>query len=135
MSVTLRGGECLLRLKARGTEPYLLIEGIRVSGWKISQEAVDVTNLADGSWQRLLSGAGQRSLEIRIQGLYFGSAGEVLMRDSAFSASAIECEVMLDQVAAVRGPFVVAELGLDTVVNEEATYAATLRSAGPLTLN
>lgn len=136
MNLPLQGNECLLRIAdGKPSEHFLLVEGVRVSGWSIAQEGVDVTNLADGEWRHLLSGAGLRSLEVKLTGLYLGSEGELRLRELAFSGMAAECTFSLDQGTAVRGPFVVSELRFDSAVNEEATYAAILRSAGHVSID
>jgi predicted secreted protein len=136
MSLPLAGNECLLRISdGEIAGSFHLIEGLRLSGWKISQEEVEVTDLSDQGWRRLLSGAGLRSLEVRLSGLYLGSQGEQRLREVAFSGTAAACELTLDQGLAVRGSFVASELRFGSAVNEEATYAATLKSAGPVSIS
>ena len=133
MSLPLAGSECLLRIMGGGSTPtYHLVEGLRMTGWKMSQEEVEVTDTSDGGWRRLLSGAGLRSLEVQVRGLYLGSEGELRLREVAFSGTAVECELTLDEAEAVRGAFIASELCFESTVNEEATYSAILRSAGPI---
>lgn len=136
MSLPLSGSECLLRIADQEADPsFILVEGVRLSGWKVSQEAVDVTDGGDEGWRRLLPAAGLRSLELVLNGLYLGSVGEHLLRDKAFRGEAFECALTLDQGKAVRGRFIVVNLSFESVVNEEATYAATLRSAGSIVVD
>lgn len=136
MSLPLNGSDCLLRISNGLVAPtYLLVEGARLNGWKISQEEVEVTDGSDEGWRRLLSGAGLRSLELNISGLYLGSEGECRLRDLAFSGAAFECELTLDQGSAVRGRFIALNLNFESALNEEATYEATLRSAGLVVVN
>lgn len=135
MNLPLSGSDCLLRISDGQPSPtHLLVEGVRLSSWKLNQEEVEVTDFADGAWRRLLSGAGLRSLEVRLSGLYLGSAGELRLRYMAFGGMAEACEMSLDGSVAVRGKFIASELSFESVVNEEATYAAILRSAGPITI-
>ncbi|NJC06932.1 TP901-1 family phage major tail protein [Sphingomonas kaistensis] len=136
MSLPIAGSDCLLRISnGEPTPQYLLVEGLRLSGWKVSQEEVDVSDLSDGGWRKLLSGAGLRSLEVKLTGLYLGSEGELRLRDMAFSGVSAECTLSLDQGTAVRGQFIVSELRFDSAVNEEATYASILRSTGPVSIS
>lgn len=136
MSPVRHEGECLLRIRAGEIDaPYLLVEGARVTGWKVSQDNVDVTDAGDAPWRRLLSYAGLKSLQVRVQGLYLGSPGELLLRELAFNGAAFEGELTLELDKAVRGPFVVSELSFESAVHEEVVYAATLRSAGAVTLS
>ncbi|WP_426267867.1 phage tail tube protein [Sphingomonas sp. LHG3443-2] len=136
MSLPLGGNDCLLRISDGEESPtFLLVEGVRLSGWTISHDEVEVTDAGDEGWRRLLPGAGLRSLELKLSGLYLGSAGERLLRDCAFSGAAFGCVLTLDHAEAVRGRFIAVKLQMDSAINEEATYAATLRSAGPVVIN
>lgn len=136
MSLPLGGSDCVLRISDSETpSSFVLVEGVRVSGWKISQEEVDVTDGGDEGWRRLLPGAGLRSLELTLSGLYLGSVGELLLRDKAFRGDAVECALTLDQGTAIRGRFIAVSLSFESVVNDEATYAATLRSAGSVIID
>lgn len=136
MSFPLDGSECLLRISdGEQAASFHLVEGIRLNGWKVTQEEVEVTDLGDQGWRRLLSGAGLRTLEVNLSGLYLGSRGEQRLREVAFSGTAVACELTLDQGVAVRGAFVASELQFESAINEEATYAATLRSAGPVAIS
>jgi TP901-1 family phage major tail protein len=136
MSQPVTGSECLLEISdGKPAMSFLLVEGLRLSGWKLSQEEVDVTHLGDGGWRTLLSGAGLRSLEVRFSGLYLGSAGELRLRELAFGGLAAECRLSLEQGTAVRGKFIASELQFESAVNEEATCSSTLRSAGPISIS
>lgn len=136
MSLTLEGGHCLLSIRAEFAEtPYIPIEGVRISGWKVSQEVVDVTNAGDGPWRRHLSESGLRSLQVELRGLYLGSEGEALLRQMALTGAAFDAEMTLGQEKVVRGSFLASEFSIESAVSEEATYAASLRSAGPIELN
>lgn len=131
MSLPVPGSACVLHISDGKTAPTLhLVEGLRLSGWKLRQEAVEVTDMSDAGWSRLLSGAGLRTLEIQVQGLYLGSEGELRLREVALTGIAAECELTLDPAKTIRGPFIASELRYDNPINEEVTYSATLRSAG-----
>lgn len=136
MSLPLSGSECLFHVSDGEPSPtLLLVEGVRLSGWTIVQEEVEVTDGGDAGWRRLLSGAGVRSLELKFSGLYLGSPGERLLRANAFSGAAFDSVLALDQGTTLRGCFIAVDLRFDCAINEEATYAATLRSAGPVVIN
>lgn len=135
MSLPQPGSECLLRISDGEPIPALkLVEGLRLTGWNVTQQSVEVTDMSDAGWTRLLSGAGLRSLEIQLGGLFLGSEGELRLREVALSGSAADCELTLDQGEAVRGRFIASELRYESAVNEEVTYSATLRSAGPISI-
>lgn len=135
MSVPVGDGGCILRVSdGQAPASLLLIDGVRLTGWKIAHELVDVTTQGDGGWQRLLSGAGLRSLEVKLAGLYLGSAGELRLRAAAFAGTAFDGELTLDRGEIVRGQFIVAELTLESAISEEPTFAVLLRTAGPITI-
>jgi TP901-1 family phage major tail protein len=135
MSLPVAGSDCLLRIASgHANSSLILVEGLRLSGWTVSQEGVEVTDASDKGWRRLLPDAGLRSLEVRLSGLFLRSEGELRLREVAFSGTAAACELTLEQGVAVRGRFIVSELHFDSAVNEEVTYAATLRSAGLVTV-
>jgi predicted secreted protein len=135
MTLPVTGSKCLLRISDGSSSPaFLLVEGLRLTSWKIEQEEVDVTVATDEGWRRLLFGAGLRSLEVQISGLYLRSAGELLLRQAALSGAIFKGELTLDEGEVIAGPFVTSDLRFDNMVNEEVTYAATLRSAGPMTV-
>jgi predicted secreted protein len=135
MSLPLSGSDCILSISdGQATPAFRQVEGLRVTGWKLVHNEVDVTTSSSDGWRRLLSGAGLRSLDLRIAGLYLGSTGEMLLRAAALSGSTFVARLTLDPATALRGEFLAIELELDGNVNEEATYAALLRSAGPITI-
>jgi predicted secreted protein len=129
------GSNCVLRI-ADGplANAFLLLEGLRLTSWKIEQDEVDVTVASGPGWRRLLSGAGLRSMEVQISGLYLRSEGELRLREAALSGAVFATELTLDEGEAIKGSFVASELRFESAVNEEVTYAATLRSAGPITV-
>lgn len=136
MSLPLSGSECRLRIAGdQAEDAFLPIEGVRLSGWKVSQEAVEVTDAGDAGWRRLLSGAGHRSLELQLSGLYLASPGERRLREMAFTGEAFRCELTLDGGSALQGRFIASELSFEGAINEEATYSATLLSSGLITIN
>lgn len=136
MTLPMRGDDCVLRISDPADPSELvLVEGVRLSGWKIAQEAIEVSDAGDQGWRRLLPGAGMRSLELTLNGLYLGSNGELLLRNKAFRGEAVDCSLTLDQGTAVRGRFIALTMSFESAVNEEATYVVTLRSAGPVVID
>lgn len=135
MSETLLGNDCLFRIHVEDVETSpLLVAGVRVSNWSITQEEVEITDGSDAGWRRLLTGAGVRDLQVQLEGLYLGSPGELHLRGAALSGTIVFCDLALDQSTALRGEFIASTYRLDNVYNEESTYAVTLRSAGPITI-
>lgn len=136
MTLPLNGSDCLLRIEnAESGAPPLLVGGLRLTGWTLQHDEVDITDGGDAGWSRLLSGAGLKSLKLQLSGLYLGSPGEQRLRSLAFAGAAFGCELSLDQGSALQGRFVVTELRFDSAINEEAVYAATLRSSGIIVIN
>lgn len=135
MNLPVSGSDCVLRISdGRPGSAFLLVEGLRLSGWKFALDEVDVTTQVDGGWRRLLPGAGPRSLEVQLRGLYLGSPGELKLRQAAFEGTLFDGQMTLDESEEVRGQFLVCELRVDGAINEEATYSAVLRSSGPITI-
>ncbi|GAA4005182.1 hypothetical protein GCM10022211_16770 [Sphingomonas humi] len=75
-----------------------------------------------------------RKLEVSLNGLCLASPGEVILRRNAFTGAAFEAELTLENETVILGPFIATELSSDSAVSEEATFAAKLLSAGPISL-
>ncbi len=136
MTLPLNGSDCLLRIAGNQADAApSLVEGLRLTGWTLRHDEVEVTDGGDGGWSRLLGGAGLRSLVLQMSGIYLGSVGEQRLHALAFAGQSFECELTLDQGTALRGRFIAVEVRFDSAINEEATYAATLRSSGLIVIN
>lgn len=136
MILPLIASDCLLRIAAaaRGEDP-LFVEGLRLTGWTLKHDEVDVTDGGNQGWSQLLDRAGLRSLKLQLSGVFLGSPGEERLRKCAFTGAAFGCEFTLEQGLALRGDFVATELRFESAIDEEATYSATLRSSGPIAIN
>lgn len=135
MSLPVPGSDCVLRILEGGETPaFRMVEGLKLTSWKVRNDTVEVTDAGDQGWRRLLAGAGVRSLDLALSGLYLGSPGEVLLRQSALQGSMFEAELMLGSSLTLRGGFVASEFGCESAGKDETSFTAKLCSAGPLSV-
>lgn len=135
MSLPITGDSCVLYIAGESLETdSILVEGVRVSGWKLTREEVEVTTSGDDGWRRLLPRAGLRHLSIDVEGLYLGSEGELRLRQMAMDGLVLNCTMSLDHETSVGGPFMATELNIRSSVDDEVMFAVTLRSAGSVTI-
>lgn len=136
MSKPFAGDGCLVQvgLAEAGAE-QLLVEGCRLTGFRVSQDEVDVTTSASEGWRTLLPSAGLRAIQVDLAGIYLGSSGELLLRRAALTGELIQGSVSVDDNTIVSAPFLVRRLSVASHVNDEATYEVVLQSAGTVTLS
>jgi predicted secreted protein len=98
----------------------------RTVSMTINNEAVNITSAGDDGVRRLMGDAGEKSVEITLDGLYTGAS----LMDLALSSSLIE-DVELDYgTYTVEGDFFISSYNEGQPYNEAITFSATLMSSG-----
>lgn len=128
------GSLCRLSVRDPQGTSFIVVEGLRITTWRLHQEAVDVSSAADKGWRKLLSQAGSRNIEIEASGLHFGSPAEARLRQAALVGESLACEVSLNPQIRLRGDFIVGRLAYTAMVDDEATYEVLLQSASLVTI-
>lgn len=81
-----RGKDTLLYADLAGGSPqnFTLMPGLRDTNWTVNGEQVDVTNKDSSAWRQLLTGAGVRSVDVSVSGIFQDAAVEETVRGWAF---------------------------------------------------
>lgn len=128
----LAGKNVLLKADVAGGSPqsYTTIAGLRVTTWTVNGEDVDVTTKDDDGWQQRLAGAGVRSINMQVAGVFQDSATEEIVRGWAFDQSINWWQVVLPNGDdfEVRAQVSNYERGGDH--DDAETYTLTLSSHG-----
>lgn len=111
------------------------VEGLRLTALTIFNAPAEVATMASGAWRRLLSGAGERGMEISGSGLFLGGVGELRLREMALGGHVLPFEMTLEAGRILRGDFIVTSLGYDGPHDEEVSYRVTLTSSGPVSVS
>lgn len=98
----------------------------RTTSFTVNNEAVNITSAGDDGIRRLMDEAGEKSVEITLDGLYEGSS----LMDLALGTSLLK-EVELDYgTYTVSGDFFLASYNEGQPYNDAVTFSATLQSSG-----
>jgi len=101
----------------------------RTTSLTINNEAVNVTSAGDEGIRRMMDEAGEKSVEITLDGLYTGSS----LMDLALANSLLQ-EVELDYGDyTLEGDFFLSSYNEGQPYNEAITFSATLMSSGAVT--
>lgn len=106
-----------------GTTP---VATARTTSMAINNEAVNITSAGDDGVRRIMSEAGEKSVEVTLDGLYTDSS----LMDLALGGTLIE-DVELDyQTYTLSGDFFLSAYNEGQPYNEAITFSATLMSTG-----
>lgn len=106
-----------------GTTP---VATARTTSMAINNEAVNITSAGDDGVRRIMSEAGEKSVEVTLDGLYTDSS----LMDLALGGSLIQ-DVELDyQTYTLTGDFFLSSYNEGQPYNEAITFSATLMSTG-----
>lgn len=98
----------------------------RTTSMAINNEAVNITSAGDDGVRRIMSEAGEKSVEVTLDGLYTDSS----LMDLALGGSLIQ-DVELDyQTYTLTGDFFLSSYNEGQPYNEAITFSATLMSTG-----
>lgn len=136
-SIAAQAGRNFLLMLGNGASPeiYSLVSGCRTNDITINGNPVDITNKSSAGWQELLAGAGVRSCDITLQGLYDKNVAgaHTTMEAAALAGGAIlPFKVVSGAGDAFIGYWAVATYKRSGPYNEAETFDITLKSHGPI---
>lgn len=120
-----------------GTSPetYTLVTGARTNDLTINGNPVDITNKSSAGWQELLAGAGVRSADISMQGIYDArQAGpHASLYAAALAGGAIlPFKMVSGDGKGILGYWAVATYKRTGPYDNAETFDLTLKSHGPI---
>jgi TP901-1 family phage major tail protein len=126
-----RGKDILIRLDAGSG--FETVAGLRATRIALGAQAVDATTAeAPGRWRELLAGAGVQRASVSGQGVFKDAASDAALRALFFDGRAAQVELVIPDFGRISGPFLVTALEYAGNHDGEATFEATLESAGAL---
>jgi predicted secreted protein len=103
-----------------------VIATARTTSLAINNEAVNITSAGDDGIRRIMAEAGEKSIEITLDGLYTDSS----LMDVALNGTLIQ-DVILDyDTYTLTGDFFLSSYNEGQPYNEAVTFSATLMSTG-----
>ena len=125
-----RGRDLLLKIDD-GTGTFVTVAGLRSRQIALNAETVDITDSESaGRWRELLSGAGLRRASINGSGIFKDAASDTLVRETFFSGSTPDWQIVVPDFGALVGAFQVTALEYGGQHNGEVTFEIVLESAG-----
>lgn len=128
-----KGKDVLIKIDATGGGVFETVAGLRASRISLNAETVDVTSAESaGRWRELLAGAGGRSATISGSGVFKDAASDAMMRQSFFDGAQITAQIVVPDFGVIEAPFQITALEYSGDHDGEATFEASLASAGAL---
>ncbi|MEZ5880797.1 MAG: phage major tail protein, TP901-1 family [Nitratireductor sp.] len=125
-----RGRDLLLKIDD-GTGTFVTVAGLRTRQIALNAETVDITDSESaGRWRELLSGAGLRRASINGSGIFKDAASDTLVRETFFSGSTPDWQIVVPDFGTLVGAFQVTALEYGGQHNGEVTFEIVLESAG-----
>ena len=125
-----RGRDLLLKIDD-GTGTFVTVAGLRSRQIALNAETVDITDSESaGRWRELLSGAGLRRASINGSGIFKDAASDTLVRETFFSGSTPDWQIVVPDFGTLVGAFQVTALEYGGQHNGEVTFEIVLESAG-----
>ena len=129
-----KGRDLLIKLDQTGTGSFVTVAGLRTRTLAFNAATVDVTNTESvGQWRELLAGAGVRNARITGNGIFKNAASDALVRDTFFTGTIRNWQIIVPAMGTVQGPFQISSLDYAGQYNAEVSFDMTLESAGELT--
>jgi TP901-1 family phage major tail protein len=128
-----RGKDLLLKVDAEGDGAFETVAGLRATRIALNAGAVDATTAdAPGRWRQLLAGAGVQSASVTGSGVFKDAASDATLRAAFFAGQAPAFRLVIPDFGVIEGPFQITDLTYAGDHDGEATFEATLESAGAL---
>ncbi|MEX2520487.1 MAG: phage major tail protein, TP901-1 family [Paracoccaceae bacterium] len=128
-----KGKDVLIKIDATGGGVFETVAGLRASRISLNAETVDVTSADSvGRWRELLAGAGGRSATISGSGIFKDAASDAMMRQNFFDGALIAVQLIVPDFGVIEAPFQITALEYSGDHDGEATFEASLASAGAL---
>ena len=127
-----RGRDLLLKIDD-GTGTFVTVAGLRTRQIALNAETVDITDSESaGRWRELLSGAGLRRASINGSGIFKDAASDTLVRETFFSGSTPDWQIVVPDFGTLVGAFQVTALEYGGQHNGEVTFEIVMESAGEI---
>lgn len=128
-----KGKDLLIKIDQEGGGAFVTVAGLRATRIALNAETVDATTAdSAGRWRELLSGAGARSASVSGSGVFKDAASDQQMRQAFFDGAALSAQIVVPDFGVIEGPFQITALEYAGDHDGEATFEATLASAGAL---
>jgi TP901-1 family phage major tail protein len=128
-----KGKDLLLKVDADGEGTFVTVAGLRSRAIAFNTETVDITHSESaGRWRELLSGAGARSARVTGAGIFKDAQSDEIMRNSIFSGSIRNWQVVVPDFGVISGPFQITAFELSGRHDAEVAFDLTLESAGEI---
>ncbi|MEL7466091.1 MAG: phage major tail protein, TP901-1 family [Pseudomonadota bacterium] len=128
-----KGKDLLLKIDAGDGNGFVTVAGLRANRVSLNAEVVDATNAdSAGRWRELLAGAGARSAAISGSGVFKDAGSDALIRQAFFDGETVTAQVVVPDFGELTGPFQITSLEYAGAHDGEATFEASLASAGAL---
>lgn len=132
--VAQKGRDLLLKLDHDGDGGFSSVAGLRSKQISFNAQTVDITHAdSDGQWRELLTGVGIRSASITGAGLFKDQASDSAVRETFFSGTIKNWQIIIPSFGTVEGAFQVTALEFAGNFDGEVTFDIALESAGALT--
>lgn len=130
-----RGSDLKLLIGDFAGSGGLMLDGLRLVSFTVSNQVVDTTTGVSDGWRKLLSGAGLRAIELISRGLFLGGPAAERLRLLALTGAAEKYDLFLEDGVQLGGDFIVKQLSYGSPHDEELIYELTLASAGAVTIS
>ncbi len=128
-----KGKDLLIKIDPTGGGTFETVAGLRASRISLNAETVDATTAdSAGRWRELLAGAGARSAAISGSGVFKDATSDALIRQAFFDGATIDAQIVVPDFGRIEGPFQITALEYSGDHDGEATFEASLASAGAL---
>jgi TP901-1 family phage major tail protein len=128
-----KGRDLLLKVDQTGTGSFITVAGLRTRSLAFNAATVDITNAeSSNQWRELLAGAGMRNARITGNGIFKDGASSALLRDTFFTGTIRNWQVIVPALGTIQGPFQISSLDYAGQYNAEVSFDITLESAGDL---
>lgn len=117
------------------TESFITLGGLTANAISISNDTIDASNVASGSWRSVISDGGKQSARITGSGVFEDSAAENTLRGYALDAQSHNYRFMFGNGDRLNGPFIITNYERSGEVGSAEDYTITLQSAGALSFN
>lgn len=126
-----RGKDLLIKLGEGGG--FVTVAGLRATRIALNAGTVDVTDAdAPGRWRSLLAAAGVQSATVTGRGVFKDASSDAALRSAFFEGRAPSFQLVVPDFGVIEGPFQITGLEYAGAHDGEATFEATLESAGAL---
>ena len=125
------GKDLLIQRLKTAPSTYETIAGMKSTGLKINNEAVDVTDKGDVPWRQLLQ-CGIRSMELTAAGIFSDNVSLADIMGDVTSGAIVQFQIISGRGDKFVGMFLVQSCDRSGEYNGAELYSLTLSSAGAI---